>query len=47
MKNIQLITDGSCIGNPGPGGWACILRYGMRNASCQEAKRRQRTTAWS
>jgi ribonuclease HI len=27
MKNVQLITDGSCIGNPGPGGWACILRY--------------------
>ncbi|MGH9631204.1 MAG: ribonuclease HI [Bryobacteraceae bacterium] len=28
MKNVQLITDGACIGNPGPGGWACILRYG-------------------
>ncbi len=28
MTNIQLITDGSCMGNPGPGGWACILRYG-------------------
>ena len=27
MKKIQLITDGACIGNPGPGGWACILRY--------------------
>jgi ribonuclease HI len=27
MKRIQLITDGACIGNPGPGGWACILRY--------------------
>jgi ribonuclease HI len=27
MKHIQLITDGACIGNPGPGGWACILRY--------------------
>ncbi len=26
MKNIQLITDSSCIGNPGPGGWACIPR---------------------
>ena len=26
MKNVQIITDGSCIGNPGPGGWACILR---------------------
>src|SRR5690242_5847944 len=28
MKKIMLITDGACIGNPGPGGWACILRYG-------------------
>jgi ribonuclease HI len=27
MKKIRLITDGSCLGNPGPGGWACILRY--------------------
>jgi ribonuclease HI len=28
MKKASLITDGSCLGNPGPGGWACILRYG-------------------
>ena len=28
MKHVQLITDGACIGNPGKGGWACILRYG-------------------
>ena len=28
MKKVQLITDGACIGNPGPGGWAFILRYG-------------------
>ena len=27
MKKVQLITDGACIGNPGPGGWAFILRY--------------------
>ena len=27
MKDITLITDGACLGNPGPGGWACILRY--------------------
>jgi ribonuclease HI len=27
VKKVQLITDGACIGNPGPGGWACILRY--------------------
>jgi ribonuclease HI len=25
-----LITDGACLGNPGPGGWACILRYGSQ-----------------
>jgi len=28
VKQIRLITDGSCLGNPGPGGWASILRYG-------------------
>ena len=27
MKHVQIITDGACIGNPGPGGWACILRH--------------------
>ena len=27
MKKIRLITDGACSGNPGPGGWAAILRY--------------------
>ncbi len=24
---IELYTDGACSGNPGPGGWGCILRY--------------------
>ncbi|MDE3165534.1 MAG: ribonuclease HI, partial [Acidobacteriota bacterium] len=28
MKKVQLITDGACLGNPGPGGWAAVLRYG-------------------
>ena len=28
LKKVQLITDGACLGNPGPGGWAAILRYG-------------------
>ena len=28
MKKVKLITDGACLGNPGPGGWASILRYG-------------------
>ena len=27
MKKVQLITDGACSGNPGPGGWAAVLRH--------------------
>ena len=27
MKRVQLFTDGSCHGNPGPGGWGAILRW--------------------
>jgi ribonuclease HI len=27
VKKVKLITDGACLGNPGPGGWACVLRY--------------------
>jgi ribonuclease HI len=27
MKQVQLITDGACLGNPGPGGWAYVLRF--------------------
>lgn len=25
MKHVIIYTDGSCLGNPGPGGWAAIL----------------------
>lgn len=25
MKKIKIFTDGSCLGNPGPGGWAAII----------------------
>lgn len=28
LKKIEIFTDGACSGNPGPGGWGCILRYG-------------------
>ena len=28
MKYIELFTDGACSGNPGPGGWGVVLRYG-------------------
>lgn len=27
MKSVQLFTDGSCLGNPGPGGYGALLTY--------------------
>ncbi|MCG5234655.1 ribonuclease HI [Xanthobacter oligotrophicus] len=28
MKEVAVFTDGACSGNPGPGGWGAILRFG-------------------
>ncbi len=28
LKTVEIFTDGACSGNPGPGGWGAILRYG-------------------
>lgn len=28
MMEVTIYTDGACSGNPGPGGWGAILRYG-------------------
>lgn len=29
MKKITIFTDGACRGNPGPGGWGALLRFGV------------------
>ncbi len=26
-KQVEIHTDGACLGNPGPGGWAALLRF--------------------
>ena len=28
MITVDIFTDGACSGNPGPGGWGALLRYG-------------------
>jgi ribonuclease HI len=28
MQRVEIFTDGACKGNPGPGGWAALLRLG-------------------
>jgi len=30
LKQITIYTDGACSGNPGPGGWGCVLIYGEK-----------------
>lgn len=29
MKTVEIYTDGACKGNPGPGGWGALLRFGQ------------------
>lgn len=29
-ERVEIYTDGACQGNPGPGGWAALLRFGER-----------------
>jgi len=39
QKQVKLSTDGACIANPGPGGWACVLRFGKHTGEmfgCEE-----------
>src|SRR6202023_2328902 len=35
MSEVEITTDGPCLGNPGPGGWACILRCGQHERVLQ------------
>ncbi len=28
LKHVEIFTDGACRGNPGPGGWGALLRFG-------------------
>lgn len=28
LPHVEIFTDGACRGNPGPGGWGALLRYG-------------------
>lgn len=31
MKQVEIFTDGACKGNPGPGGWGAVIRYGKHS----------------
>src|SRR3989338_5697000 len=38
MKHVIIFTDGACRGNPGPGGWSALLRYGKNEKSISGAE---------
>ena len=39
MKTIEIFTDGACSGNPGPGGWGAVLRYGEKERELSGGER--------
>lgn len=36
---VQIYTDGSCLGNPGPGGWAYVIRDGEMDIEAHGSER--------
>ena len=39
LKQVEIFTDGSCLGNPGPGGYGAILRYKQTEKTFSEGFR--------
>ncbi len=39
-EKVEIWTDGACSGNPGPGGWGAVLRYGKRERELYGGERR-------
>ena len=44
MAEVHLYTDGACSGNPGPGGWAFILRHLSSGKELEQSGGEQQTT---
>ena len=37
-ESVEIFTDGACSGNPGPGGWGAVLRYGSHEKELSGAE---------
>ncbi len=44
LPEVQLFTDGACSGNPGPGGWAFILRHPASGKELEQSGGERETT---
>ncbi len=47
MSHVQIFTDGACRGNPGPGGWGALLRFGGEEKLYLVAKRTRLIIEWN
>ncbi|WP_053911550.1 ribonuclease HI [Pseudoalteromonas sp. SW0106-04] len=36
QKSVEIYTDGSCLGNPGPGGYGVLMRYGKHEKTLSQ-----------
>ena len=50
MRRVTIYTDGACRGNPGPGGWGALLRFGdtereLRGGAAETTNNRMELTA--
>jgi ribonuclease HI len=39
LPRVKIATDGACKGNPGPGGWGALIRYGDREKEISGGER--------
>lgn len=37
QPHVEIATDGACLGNPGPGGWGVLLRFGTQEKTLSGA----------
>ncbi|HTG38684.1 ribonuclease HI [Sphingomonas sp.] len=38
LPHVEIATDGACKGNPGPGGWGVLIRFGAREKELSGAE---------
>ena len=43
---VQIFTDGACRGNPGPGGWGAVLRYGDKEKTLHGGESKIALRGW-